>query len=66
LTLISRRHIAGGDRLDQHNIVAHTDPKRTGNVGAIDEIPHDSDQSWQEKASDALGLDGKKTPFYTP
>jgi hypothetical protein len=36
------------------SIVAHIDPKRTGNAGAIDEIPHDSDQAWQAKASDAL------------
>jgi hypothetical protein len=54
LTLTSLRHIVVGDCLDQHNIVAHIDPKRTGNAGAIDEIPHDSDQSWQAKASDAL------------
>ena len=43
-----------GDRLDQYNVVAHIDPKRTGNAGAIDEIPPDSGQSWQAKASDAL------------
>jgi hypothetical protein len=54
LTLTSLRHIVVGDCLDQHNIVAHIDPKRTGNAGAIDEMPHDSDQSWQANASDAL------------
>jgi hypothetical protein len=54
LTLPFLRHIGVGDCLDQHNIIAHIDPKRTGNAGAIDEIPHDSDQSWQAKASAAL------------
>ena len=33
--LISLRHIAVGDRLDQHNVVSHTDPKRTGNAVGI-------------------------------
>jgi hypothetical protein len=36
--------------------VSHTDPKRTGNAGAIDEILHDSDQSWQAKASGRVPL----------
>jgi hypothetical protein len=66
LTLTSPHHIVVGDRLDHHNVDAHIDPKRSGNAGAIAEIPHDSDQSWQAKASDALGLDGRKTPFYPP
>jgi hypothetical protein len=52
--LISLRHIAVGDRLDPHNVVSHTDPKRTGNAGAIDEIPQNLDQSSQAKASAAL------------
>ena len=52
--LISLRPIAVGDRLDQHNVVAHADPKHTENAGAIDEIPPASDSSWQAKASDAL------------
>ena len=64
--LLSLRPIAVGAHLDQHNVVSHTDPKRTGNAGAIDEIPHNLDQSWQAKASDALGLDGRKTPSYPP
>jgi hypothetical protein len=54
LILISLRHIAVGDRLDQHNVVSHTEPKRTGNAGAMDEIPHNLDLSWQVKALDAL------------
>ena len=45
---------AVGDRLEQHNVGSHTDPKRTGNAGAIDEIPPNLDQSSQAKASDAL------------
>jgi hypothetical protein len=52
--LIFQHHIAVGDCLDQHNVVAHTDPKRIGNAGVIDEIQCESDQSWQAKASDAL------------
>ena len=42
------------ERYSRYNVVAHIDPKCTGNAGAIDEMPHDSDQSWQAKAADAL------------
>jgi hypothetical protein len=64
--LIFLHHTDVDDRLDQRHFVAHTAPRRIGNAGAIDQIPLESVQSWQEKASDALGLDGKKTLSYTP
>jgi hypothetical protein len=64
--LIFLHHTDVDDRLDQRNGVAHTAPKRLGNAGAMDQIPLASVQSWQEKASDALGLDGKKTLSSTP
>jgi len=54
LMLISLRPMAVGDHLDQHHVVSHTDPKRTGHAGAIDDMPHNLDQSSQEKALDAL------------
>jgi hypothetical protein len=40
--------------LDQYNYLAHTDPKRLENAGAVAQIQRESDQSWQEKAWDAL------------
>src|SRR5438093_2384246 len=39
LHVIFLHHTDVDDRLDQHNFVAHTDPRRIGNAGAMDQIP---------------------------
>jgi hypothetical protein len=55
-----------GDRLDQHNVVAPTDPQHIEHARAIDEMPDASESSWQAKALDTLGRDGRKTPSSPP
>ena len=40
--------------LDHGGYLPERDPKRIGHARVIDKIQFESDQSWQEKASDAL------------